>query len=183
MLAVPAATLERYRGVLLARRATGLGSVAEVAARAGEFRYSEVLPGSTSGALVQAGELRRAGGAPSRFAVTRYTGTHEAALEDLLASRADVAALAERSWRELLEERERASSLVEVWRSPPLPPGPIVCVEHSKFRCVDVADALLDSDEPNRDAASALAAGWAETTGAEAFARVPDRSYADFSDP
>lgn len=184
VLAVPAATLERYRGVLLARRATGLTSVAEVAARAGELRYSKVLPGSTSGGLVQASALRRAGGPLPRFAAVRHAGTHEAALDDLLAGRADVAALAEEPWRTMVEEQPKlASVLVEIWRSPPLPAGPVVCAEQPDLRCADVAGLLLRKDEAVSEAARSLAAGWSETMGAKAFMEVPEQRYVDFIEP
>jgi len=181
VLDVPAATLERYRGVLLARRATGLTSAAGAAARAGSLRLSEVMPGSTSGGLVQAGRLRRIDGLPARFADRRYAGTHEAALGDLLAGRADVAALAEEPWLKLRRERpDAAAGIVEIWRSAPLPPGPVVCVEGARLACADVAAALLAGDADGRRAARALAAGWSETAGAAAFAPVAPAAYGAF---
>lgn len=177
VLDVPAATLERYRGVLVARAETGLSSLADIRAKAGALRYAEVLPGSTSGALVQAGALSEGGKIAIRFAQARHAGTHEAALDELLAGRADVAALAEEPWRKLMAERpEQAASLREVWRSPPLPPGPVVCVHKATLDCAQVARLLTGPS----DAAVSLAAGWSETAGATAFRPVPAAFYAGF---
>lgn len=183
VLDVPPATLDGYRGVLLARRAAKVASLADIRARATTLRYSEVLPGSTSGALVQANALGVAAGRAVRFAATRQVGTHDAALDDLLAGRSDVAALAEEPWRKLQRERPaEAASLVEIWRSEPLPPGPVVCVARAALDCGNVA-RLLTTRRDARAPAAALAAGWAETLGAAAFVPVDAARYAPFVRP
>ncbi|MGH6998468.1 MAG: phosphate/phosphite/phosphonate ABC transporter substrate-binding protein, partial [Phenylobacterium sp.] len=108
VLDVPAATAGRYRGVLLARRQAGVAAMAELPAKAAGLRYAEVLPGSTSGALVQAAALREVGLAPGGFSHVAQAGTHEAALAALLADTADLAALAEEPWRQLRAENPKA---------------------------------------------------------------------------
>lgn len=179
VLDAPPAVLERYRGVLLSRRDTGVADLAGLAARAGELRYSEVLPGSTSGALVQADALRSIGITPTTFAALRHARTHDAALADLLDGRADVAALAEEPWRKLVDEQpERAAVLTPLWRSEPLPPGPVVCRESTATDCEAIRAALLG---PAGDtAAERLAEGWAETAGATRFTTFDASRYAAF---
>ena len=91
VLDVPPATAARYRGVLVARRNAGVAAMRDLPAKAAGLRYAEVLPGSTSGALVQAGALREVGVAAGRFKEIRQAGTHEAALTALQAGDADLA--------------------------------------------------------------------------------------------
>jgi len=181
-LAVPEATLAQYRAVLLARHSAGVTSPSDATREALRLRYSEVLPGSTSGGLVQAAQLRKVDGSPAVFASRRYAGTHEAALSDLLEGRADVAALAEEPWRELkMRQPALAAKLVEVWRSAPLPPGPVICTEKASLSCRAIAEVLLHAESGH--AAAALAAGWSETAGAKAFAPVLLKTYEPFSEP
>ncbi len=170
-LDVPAATLNRYRGVLVARRGAGVESVQGLKGQERKLRYAEVLPGSTSGALVQADMLRRLGVERSRFEALLSSGTHEAALADLLAGRADLAALAEEPWRQLRDSDPAAASrLIELWRSEPLPSAPIVCVHSAATACDKIGAALLEAGSESAAAARGLAAGWSELEGASAFA-------------
>lgn len=61
---------------------------------------------------------------PSSFMSVRQAGTHEAALDDLLTGRSDVAALAEEPWENLLAKYPAlAAQLHLLWRSEPLPVG------------------------------------------------------------
>jgi phosphonate transport system substrate-binding protein len=175
----PFSVLDRYRGVLLAQRADAV-TLGTLKARARHLRYSEVLPGSTSGALVQAHALRALGVAPSRFRSVRQAGTHEAALEELLSGRADLAALAEEPWRKLqVEAPERAATLKLLWRSVPLPVGPVVCRAGSATPCGAIQAALLGPQ--GADAAGPLAKGWTETEGARGFRPYPPEEYQAFS--
>lgn len=175
----PAEVLDGYRGVLLARQGTELTSLAAVGRRAKGIRYSEVLPGSTSGALVQADALRSVRIARASFAAVRQAGTHEAALEDLLAGRADLAALAEEPWRKLsAADPAKAAQLRLLWRSDPLPPGPVVCRERPALDCRSLRAALLG---PAGEAvAPTLSAGWAETQGAVRFRGYDRADYRAF---
>lgn len=181
VLAVPDATLDRYRGVMLARRDVGVGALPDLRKPIATLRYAEVLPGSTSGALVQAGALREAGIEPSAFRSVERAGTHDAVLGRLLGGGADVGALAETPWRLLREkDPEGASQLVELWRSDPLPPGPILCIRSDHSPCDRIAAALLHSETLDEEIAAALAAGWSETRGATRFERVDPADYRSF---
>ncbi len=178
-LDAPAEVLDRYRGVLVARADAGVADIADLPARMGALRYSEVMPGSTSGALVQADALRTVGASPAKFGARRYAGTHDAALEDALAGRADVAGMAENFWRGLQEkDPARAASLRLLWRSEPLPPGPVVCREADGMACAAIRDALLSAY--GREVAATLAQGWAETEGAVNFRAYDEAVYAPF---
>jgi len=177
VLSTPPAVLDRYRGVLLVRRDSGLSSLDALGARTGDLRYTEVLPGSTSGALVQAAALRSTGRVPA-FATRRHAGTHEAALAELLAGRTDVAALAEGPWRQLqADDPAAAATLLQIWRSDPLPPGPLVCRDQASVPCAAVHRALLAD---GGEVAIALSKGWSETEGAVRFGVYDPARYDPF---
>ena len=179
VLDTPAAVLERYRGVLLARGDAGLDALSDLKPAARRLRYSEVLPGSTSGALVQADALRTIGIRASDFAARRHAGTHEAALLDLLEGRADIAAFAEEPWRKLQAEApERAATLRPLWRSAPLPPGPQVCRAGAAVDCQALGAALLGT--AGAALAGPLSEGWTETAGAERFRAFDAARYDAF---
>ena len=180
VLDVPPATAGRYRGVLVARRDSGIAAMSDLPAKAAGLRYAEVLPGSTSGALVQAAALRQAGVAPGRFKEVRQAGTHEAALSALQAGTADLAAFAEEPWRQLkAESPQAAAGLVELWRSDPLPAGPVVCVRAATTPCDEIAVVLLGDGA----AAAELAKGWSETEGAVRFRGHDAMTYTPFAPP
>ena len=180
VLDVPAETLDGYRGVLLARRDAGIETPAALRARAASLRYAEVLPGSTSGALVQAGHLAAVQLQPDSFGVRTQAGTHEKVLASLLAGDTDLGAMAEAPWRALLRTKpDTAALLTELWRSPPLPPGPVVCVRSRSLPCDRIARRLLRT----ATAAPMLARGWAETSGALRFIRPDPRRYRVFLRP
>lgn len=184
VLAPPSATLDRYRGVLLARRALGADTLAGLGRRADGLRYVEVLPGSTSGALVQRDALNQAGLDRGAFGAIVQSGTHDAAITLLVAGKADLAALAETPWRTFQSAHpDQAAGLVQLWRSAPLPPGPVVCVQSVRFDCGPVAGLLSRRGKATRAAAAALAKGWSETEGAVAFRPVDRRTYAPFLRP
>lgn len=179
ILDAPPAVLDRYRGVLLTRTNTGISDLADLSARMETLRYSEVLPGSTSGALVQAARLRELGVTPDHFAARFHAGTHDNSLEHLLAGEADIAALAENPWRSLQEkDPARAETLRLLWRSDSLPPGPVVCRKREGVPCAAIGEALLGANAAN--AAQALAQGWMETEGAERFRTYDEATYAPF---
>ncbi|PZQ65065.1 MAG: hypothetical protein DI570_02885 [Phenylobacterium zucineum] len=179
VLDTPPTRLDSYRGVLVARRAAGVADMAGLKAGAARLRYVEALPGSTSGALVQAGRMRRDGYAPRDFAGLAHAGSHDAALQRLVDGAADVAAATEAAWKTLLaREPDVAKDLVVLWRSDPLPPGPVVCRAGLSLDCAPGAAALMSA--AGLPAVPALAAAWPETEGAPGFRAVTPGDYAAF---
>lgn len=182
---VPAATADRYRGVLLARREDGPGDAATLARSAPRWRLAQAIPGSTSGGLVQ--DLHLAAlGQRAPFAALQFAGTHEDALAALRAGTVQAAALAESPWREALaREPALAASLEELWRSPPIPPGPLVCRAEGRLDCAAAQRVLLDLHRDAPAALAALAAAWSEAAGATRLVAVDPRPYraltADFT--
>lgn len=168
MFDVPPATLDGYRGVLLARVGVDL--------KAPALRYVRVIPGSTSGALVQAPWVKAQG-----LSVTDagFAGTHDGAMNRLLDGSADIAALAEEPWRTLKAQKPaEAAKLIELWRSDPIPPGPVVCVQSADIACDVVAEALTAPAAASP--AEALSKGWSETAGATRLIPVDPETYSTF---
>lgn len=174
-----AAVQDRYRAVLLARAGLGVAGLAEVGEAAPGLRLAAVLRGSTSGGLVQLAALAEAkAGAPASLAIT-YAGSHEAALATLIAGNADLAALAETPWRKWREANpEAAAPPVEIWRSEPLPSGPVVCRPSPRLDCAQLAASLAKESAETRAAAQGIAQGWPELAGAERFTPYDAARYA-----
>lgn len=182
---VPAATLDAYRGVLLARRDGKAADLAALKRNAGALRYTQVIPGSTSGGLVQDLFLAAQGQETTGFGSVNLAGTHDAALASLADGRADLAALADAPWQTLRAQRGGAE-LVELWRSPPIPPGPVVCRDNGLLPCARVA-ALLLSLETGSAPLQGLVGAWSEAAGATRLVPVQPAPYdaltAGFADP
>ena len=118
---VPALQADRYRAVLVGRQ--GLEAPGELERQARTLRLVLVGRDSASGGFVPVRELRRRGLEPTTaFAHLAYAGSHAAALEAVASGRADVAALAADVY-----DASRPTGVVEVWRSQPIPPGPLLC--------------------------------------------------------
>lgn len=173
---VPPATLDAYRGVLLARRDGPAASLPAVQAGAAQLRYAQVIPGSTSGGLVQDLFLASRGLDAARFATIRQAGTHEAALAAVVDGSADLAALADAPWQ--ARQREgKAGDLVELWRSPPIPPGPLVCRAGGRIDCARAAQLLARLHEDAPAALAAVVAAWSEAAGATRLIPVQAAPY------
>lgn len=179
---VPAATLDAYRGVLLARAGVTLETV-QRSDRA--LRYAQVIPGSTSGGLVQDLFLaaKDVNGA-SRLRI-HHAGTHDATLAQLQQGQADIAALADAPWQ-AAQRGNTAGDVVQLWRSPPIPPGPVVCRDGGRIDCAQARALLLNLHEKSPDALAAVVAAWSEAAGATQLAPVHEAAYdaltADFAD-
>lgn len=152
---VPPTQAARYRSMIVAR---GVAQLEDLAGGAAATRRL-VLVGkdSATGGFVPLARLREAGLAPGDFAEVRYAGSHEAALAALRSGDADVAALAVDVY-----EAAPVEGAAELWRSPPLPPGPLLCRESADVACAPIADWLLEAHAAHPDVMAALRAGWPE---------------------
>ena len=126
---VPTLQADRYRAVLVAR--AGLEAPGELERQAERLRLVLVGRDSASGGFVPVRELRRRGLEPgTAFAHLAYAGSHAAALDAVASGRADVAALAAD-----VHDAARPTGLVELWRSDPIPPGPLLCHPAADVPC------------------------------------------------
>lgn len=169
VLAPSAAVLDRYRAVLLARPGSDVASLEDIIASTPRLSIAAVLPGSTSGGLVQNAAIG-GGNRTVQWRSVIYTGSHEAALVAVATGSADVAAVAEAPWRAWLDRQTTAIAQPrEVWRSSPLPAGPVVCRSSGRLDCAALGAALIRNTPEARRAAHKLARGWPESAGARRF--------------
>lgn len=163
---VPAAQADRYRAVIVAR--TGIDSLDALKHEAANLRLVLVGPDSASGGFVPVDRLKQLGLDPvNGFAALIYAGSHAAALEALTDGRADVAALAADVFDKVAPVKAN-----ELWRSTPIPPGPLVCRTEA-IDCDEVSGWLLDAHRRDPRVMAALRAGWPEFGDAAAFAPPP----------
>lgn len=164
---VPALQAERYRAVLIARG--GLEQAGELERKAERLRLVLVGRDSASGGFVPVRELRRRGLEPTTaFAHLAYAGSHAAALQAIASGKADVAALAADVY-----DAERPSGVVELWRSEPIPPGPLLCRPAADVPCQQFAAWLLEAHDEAPSVMAALRAGWPEFGDATVFVPAP----------
>lgn len=157
---VPPAQADRYRAVLVARGVSSLDALERDARR---LRLVLVGRDSASGGFVPADHLRRLGlDAETTFASVKYAGSHAAALQAVVDGRADVAALAADVY-----DASRPQSVVELWRSDPIPPGPLLCRPGPGVPCQAITAWLLEAHLQDPAVMAALRAGWPEFGDAE----------------
>ena len=102
------------------------------------------------------------------FASLDYAGSHAAALQAVAEGRADVAALAADVY-----DAGPPPGVRELWRSAPIPPGPLLCRASAAIDCGQVAGWLLQAHEQDPAVMAALRAGWPEFGDATAFTVAP----------
>lgn len=159
---VPALQADRYRAVLVAR---DVASFAGVKANAGRLRLALVGRDSASGGFVPAQYLRSQGLDPATaFASVIYSGSHAAALQAVVEERADVAALAINVY-----DASRPDDVHELWRSDPIPPGPLLCRATTEVPCQAIAAWLLEAHREEPAVMAALRVGWPEFGDATVF--------------
>lgn len=159
---VPALQADRYRAVLVAR---DVASFAEVKAKAGSLRLALVGGDSASGGFVPTRYLRSQTLDPAKaFASVIYSGSHAAALQAVVEGRADVAALAGDVY-----DASRPDGVRELWRSDPIPPGPLLCRATTDVPCQAMAAWLLDAHREDPPVMTALRVGWPEFGDATMF--------------
>lgn len=159
---VPALQADRYRAVLVAR---DVASFAEMKAKAGRVRLALVGRDSASGGFVPVRYLRSQTLDPAKaFASVIYSGSHAAALQAVVEGRADVAALAGDVY-----DASRPDGVRELWRSDPIPPGPLLCRATTDVPCQAMAAWLLDAHREDPGVMTALRVGWPEFGDATMF--------------
>lgn len=165
---VPADQAQRYRSVIVARQPM---TMQQLAARASQLRLGLVGRDSASGGFVPLAGLRRVGVVTEDFASVAYAGSHAAALHILGDKQVDVVALAADEF-----DNTARGGLYEVWRSPVIPPGPLLCRGSQVTSCDEVAAALLVADQRDANVMAGLRAGWPEFGDAQRLIAPPVRA-------
>ncbi len=161
---VPPAQAQRYRSVIVSRQPM---TPAQLKQRAGSMRIVLVGADSASGGFVPLSFLSTQGLTSDDFAALGFAGSHAAALAAVHEGRADVAALA----ADVFDARPQG--LHEVWRSPVIPPGPLLCRESARVPCPRIADLLRSVDRHDPAVMAGLRYGWPEFGDAVRFIDAP----------
>lgn len=162
---VPPAQAGRYRSVIVARGIDRIGQLTP--ARAAGLRLSLVGRDSASGGFVPLARLRQAGLRPEAFVSVDHAGSHEAVYRALHEGRADVGALAAE-----VHDAAPLAGLAILWRSDPIPPGPLLCRNAAHVPCHDLARWLLASHADAPAVIAGLRAGWPEFGDAVRFSEA-----------
>ncbi|MDZ7825347.1 MAG: PhnD/SsuA/transferrin family substrate-binding protein [Gammaproteobacteria bacterium] len=117
-----------YRSLIVAHPATGLRSLEDLIARAGELDFAFVTPTSASGHLIPRALLEGRGMVPEQdFANLVYTMSHTNSAMTILAGKVDAGAISIDTRDRLLEKGGmKPEDLVVLWRSDPVPSGPLM---------------------------------------------------------
>src|SRR5690606_33946086 len=164
---VPPSQAARYRSVIVGRGINGIAALTPQ--RAASLRLALVGPDSASGGFVPLARLREAGLEEASFAAVVHAGSHEAARLALQQGQVDVAALA----AEVYDAAPLDGASI-LWRSDPIPPGPLLCRVDPRLSCDEIARALLDAHRQAPAVIEALRAGWPEFGDASRFVEAGD---------
>ncbi len=169
---VPPAQAQRYRAVIVARRPL---SGEAVVAEAATLRLVLVGPDSASGGFVPRGHLADLGIArpEAAFARVDHAGSHAASLAWLQEGRADIAALAADVY-----DAEPHAGLHEIWRSPVIPPGPLLCRPDADVDCTRIGEELLAVERHDPAVMAGLRMGWPEFGDATRLTRADEAALA-----
>lgn len=159
---VPPLQAARYRAVIVARGVERIAALTPE--RAASLRLALVGSDSASGGFVPLARLREAGLEADSFDTVLYAGSHEAVRLALQQGRADVVALAADVY-----EAAPLNGVAILWRSDPIPPGPLLCRTGPQLPCADIARGLLDVHRQAPSVLKALRVGWPEFGDAERF--------------
>ena len=150
---VPAAQAQRYRAVIVSQREL---TIERMANEGGALKLVLVGADSASGGFVPLSFLSRQGLPHTAFAEVSFAGSHAAALAAVAHGKADIAALA----ADVFDANP--SGLHEIWRSPVIPPGPLLCRISDRISCPQVAALLRVAHERDASVMAGLREGWPE---------------------
>lgn len=150
---VPSMQAQRYRAVIVSRREL---TIEQMARDPASLKLALVGADSASGGFIPLSFLLRHGMPRAAFAEVIFAGSHAAALAAVAQGKADVAALA----ADVFDAEP--SGLHEVWRSPVIPPGPLLCRISERVSCRQTSQLLRVVHERDAAVMAGLRYGWPE---------------------
>ena len=139
-----------------------------------------VWPDSTSGAIVATSHINAMLVEHQQAPLQKiaYLQSHQNVFSALEQKSVNIGVLATKVFVEQSETSE--TKLLEVWRSEPIPYGPIVCRQNVVELCARIRTLLLDKNTNTKLVLEGLKAGWVEFESSHVFV-VPDtKTYAPF---
>lgn len=169
--------LRTYHSSLVTHKDSGLKSIDDVKARAGELTISFVDPASTSGHLIPRGYLQSVGiNVDEDFKEVIFAGGHDASILAVKARNVDLGAAAAHIYHRsvekgLIEEKD----VFLIWKSDPIPRSPIAVrggLDEALIK--KIQQAFLDMPQKAPEAFEQFEGRW---EGNESYVAVSDETY------
>jgi len=170
-----------YTSSIVAADSSPIRELGELRGDAAPERVYMVWPDSASGALLARSKLRQVLGEDADALALEFTGSHQAVFERVTRESTGVGVLATRVYLELNASEEHAG-MRELWRSPAIPFGPLVCAARAKDLCYRLRQRLLEQSPESAAVLAGLKSGWPEFASASAFAIPNPADYAELID-
>lgn len=169
--------LGTYHSILIAHRDSGLESIDDIKAQAGELTISFVDPASTSGYMVPRGHMEYIGiSVDKHFKEVVFAGGHDASVLAVGAQKVDFGATWEGPFERAIEAGLICPDEVFViWKSDPIPNSPIaVRGDLDEALIQQIQQAFLDMPQRDPEAFAQLEAAW---HGSEYYVAVTNADY------
>jgi len=116
-----------YSSIIVTSPETGIESLEDLKTRQHELVFAFVDPASTSGHLIPRSGLESNGIDPDDFRQTIFTMSHTNSAMTLVSAKVDVGGMSRSTYERLIEAgRIKPEDLVILWKSKPIPTGPII---------------------------------------------------------
>lgn len=169
--------LATYLSTLITHKDSGLKSVDDVKARAGELTISFVDPASTSGHLIPRGHLQSVGiNVDEHFKEAVFAGGHDASILAVKARKVDVGAAAYHVYKKTVEKGlVDQEDVFVIWKSDPIPRSPVaVRGDLDEALIKKIQQAFLDMPQKAPEAFKQFEGRWEKN---ESYVAVSDETY------
>ena len=177
----PADASDSYTSSIVVLDSSPIRELAELGREAAPSRLYMVWPDSASGSLIARAELRQVLGEGADTLTMEFTGSHQAVFERIADGQPGVGVMATRVYLDL-RAGGRSPEVRELWRSRPIPFGPLVCAASAKELCRRLRERLLEESAQSAAVLAGLKAGWPEFSTASEFAVPAPADYAELID-
>jgi len=179
--APPADVGDSYTSSIIVADGSPIRELAELRDEAAPPRVYMVWPDSASGSLLARAELHRMLGEGADALAVEFTGSHQAVFDRIADGHAGIGVMATRVYLDMQAGAARVE-IRELWRSRPIPFGPLVCAIGAETLCGRLRERLLEESAQSAEILAGLKAGWPEFSASSEFA-VPDvADYAELID-
>lgn len=178
-LAVPAAGAaggNAYSSSVIVPNASPFARLADLRNTDAPKALIMVWPDSASGALVAGARLKQEMNEEFATVAREYAGSHQNVLRETAGRPDGVGVLASKVYLDYVASAA-APRVREIWRSEPLPFGPLVCRSAARTLCDTLRLRLLQQSAESAGILRALKEGWPEFAGASRFERPVASRY------
>lgn len=134
-----------------------------------------VWPDSTSGAIVASAYLKQK---LAKLPNITYLQSHQNVLDAFDQNTIDIGVLATKVFLQGKADTKR--NIVELWRSAPIPYGPIVCGPSIQILCTELRALLLNESNQSVRVLDGLKLGWVEFEASSTFVLPDTKAYEPF---